>query len=227
MHIGELVAIMTTCMIAAYQDAPPKEEGDFRPSELVELVKLEPEFRLDVRYATDKNFTGKPVYDEARAFLQQPAAEALVRVHRKAKEHGYGILVFDGYRPWQVTKFFWTTYPNDRAYLADPAKGSRHNRGCAVDLSFYDLKTGREVEMPSGYDEFTKRAHPDYDGGTPDQTKARELLRKLMESEGFTVNVNEWWHFDYKDWKKYKIQNIPFSEIADRAASSDVKKAPK
>ncbi len=119
---------------------PAAEAGPFRSAELVEIVKLDPSIRLDIRYATAQNLAGRAVYDEARAFLQRPAAEAAVRAHRALRAHGYGLLVFDGYRPWRVTKLFWdVTPPEKREFVADPAKGSKHNRGCAVDLSLYDL----------------------------------------------------------------------------------------
>jgi len=195
------------------QNGPPKEANKLE-ADLIELTKLNKSIKLDIRYATAHNFVGRPVYTEARAFLQRPAAEALVRVHKKLKEQGLGLMIFDGYRPWAVTKLFWEVVPEDkRKFVADPAKGSKHNRGCAVDLSIYDLKTGKLIPMPSDFDEFTERASPEYKGGTEKERSNRDLLRRLMEDEGFTVNVNEWWHFDYKDWEKYTIYDIAFSEI--------------
>jgi D-alanyl-D-alanine dipeptidase len=200
-----------------FQDAPPHEAGPFRAPDLVELQSLEPAIRLDIRYATANNFAGRAVYTEARAFMQRPAAEALVRAHRALKDTGFGLLVFDGYRPWQVTKLFWDiTPPSRREFVADPAKGSKHNRGCAVDLSLYDLSTGGEVAMPSEYDEMSPRAYPTYDGGTAQARARRDLLRAAMEREGFAVESNEWWHFNYKDWTEYAILDIPFREIAPR-----------
>jgi len=197
---------------AAAQSGPPKEENK-READLVELISLDKSIKLDIRYATSNNFVGRPVYTEARAFLQRPAAEALVRVHNQLKKKGLGLVIFDGYRPWSVTKLFWEVVPEDkRKFVADPAKGSKHNRGCAVDLSVYDLKTGRLIPMPSGYDEFTDRASPDYKGGSDDERRNRDMLRNLMEAAGFTVNPNEWWHFDHKDWEQYAIYDIPFSE---------------
>jgi D-alanyl-D-alanine dipeptidase len=198
----------------AVAQEPPKEKGNFRQPELVELIKLDPTIKLDIRYTTSNNFLGRPVYKEARAFLQRPAAEALVRAHRKLREKGYGLLVFDGYRPWSVTKIFWdSTPPEKRQFVADPKQGSRHNRGCAVDLTLFDLRTGEEVEMPSGYDEMTERAHPNYQGGAQEQRRVRDILRQAMEAEGFAVFEVEWWHFDYKDWRKYPIINLSFDQI--------------
>jgi len=195
-------------------EGPPKEAGSFRTPDLVELSTLDPAIKLDVRYATSNNLVGRPVYTEARAFLQRPAAEALVRVNRALREKGYALLVFDGYRPWRVTKIFWDITPPDKhTFVADPAKGSKHNRGCAVDLTLYDARTGKEVEMPSVYDEMSESAYPTYAGGTAAQREARDLLRTAMEREGFFVYPYEWWHFDFKDWRAYPILDVPFAEI--------------
>lgn len=201
---------------ASAQSAPPKEDNK-REAHLVELIKLDNTIKLDIRYATDNNFVGKTVYPEARAFLQKPAAKALLRVHKKLKKQGLGLLIFDGYRPWAITKLFWEVTPEDqRKFVANPEKGSKHNRGCAIDLSIYDLNSGLEIEMPSGYDEFTERASPNYIGGTERQRENRDLLRRLMEAEEFIVNANEWWHFDYKDWQDYAIYDIAFSKIGKK-----------
>jgi zinc D-Ala-D-Ala dipeptidase len=197
---------------AGAQTGPPKEANK-REAHLLELIKLDPSIKLDIRYAREDNFVGKKVYPEARAFLQKPAADGVVAVHRKLKELGLGIVIFDGYRPWAITKLFWEVTPEDkRKFVANPERGSKHNRGCAVDLSMFDLKTGKLVPMPSDFDEFTERASPDYTGGTEEERKNRDLLRKLMEAEGFAVNPNEWWHFDYKDWESYAIYDISFGE---------------
>lgn len=198
------------------QNAPPKEDNK-REAHLVELIKLDNTIKLDIRYATDNNFVGRAVYPEARAFLQKPAAKALLGVHKKLKKQGLGLLIFDGYRPWAITKLFWDVTPEEkRIFVANPEKGSKHNRGCAVDLTIYDLKSGKAVPMPSGYDEFTERASPDYTGGTNEERANRDLLRKLMEDKGFTVNANEWWHFDYKNWEDYAIYDISFKEAAKK-----------
>jgi D-alanyl-D-alanine dipeptidase len=192
----------------------PAESGDFLKPDLVELIKLDPSIRLDVRYATTNNLFGTVFYSEPRAFLQRPAAESLVRVSGKLKPLGYGLLVHDAYRPWYVTKVFWDATPTDKKlFVADPSKGSRHNRGCAVDITLYDLKTKKPIEMVSTYDETTDRAYPDYPGGTSVQRWHRDLLRAAMEAEGFTVYPAEWWHFDFNDWQKYPILNVRFDQI--------------
>ncbi len=201
-------------IISGCATKPPQETGNFKETDLVELVKLDTTIKLDIRYATNNNLVGRPVYTEARAFLQRPAAEALVRVNRELKPLGYGLLVFDGYRPWSVTKIFWDiTSKENKKFVADPKEGSKHNRGCAVDISLYDLSIGKEIEMPGAYDEMSERSYPNYTGGTDTQRKMRDLLKAKMEAEGFKVYEYEWWHFDYKDWQSYRITNIPFSAI--------------
>jgi D-alanyl-D-alanine dipeptidase len=182
---------------------------------LVEPSRLDARIRLDIRYATTNNFLGSVVYSSARALLQRPAALALVRAARVLRPLGYGILIHDAYRPWYVTKVFWDATPAESRWLvADPARGSKHNRGAAVDLTLYDLATGMPVEMPSTYDEATPRALSDYPGGTSRQRWHRALLRRVLEAEGFTVNPTEWWHFDFRDWQRYQILNIPFEDIS-------------
>ena len=192
---------------------PPIEKGDFLKPDLVDLERIEG-MKFDIRYATENNFLSTKFYTSAKAYMQRPAAEALGRVHKKLAEKGFGLLVFDAYRPWFVSKMFWDATPEKfHGFVADPSKGSRHNRGCAVDLTLYDLKTGKPVEMVSGYDEFSDRAFPDYLGGTSRQRWHRDLLRQAMGTEGFTVYQEEWWHFDFKDWRKYPIINKTFEEL--------------
>jgi zinc D-Ala-D-Ala dipeptidase len=209
-----ILAPILFLLLIGCRDKPPDEKGNFKKSDLVELIKLDSTIHLDIRYATSNNFLGRPVYKEARAFLQRPAAEALVKLNKELEPFGYGLVIFDGYRPWSVTKTFWDITPEDKKqFVANPKNGSRHNRGCAVDLSLYELATGEEVKMPSEYDEMSERAYSDYKGGTDEQRKLRDLLRSKMEANGFKVLDVEWWHFDFKDWKSYSIQNIPFKDI--------------
>lgn len=208
--------IISICFIILSSCATklPIEKGDFKETNLVELVKLDSTILLDIRYATSNNFVGQPVYKEARAFLQKDAAESLKRINASLKPLGYGIMVFDGYRPWDVTKIFYdVTSKENKKFVADPKEGSRHNRGCAVDVSLYDLKTKKEIQMPGAYDEMTERSYYDYTGGTEEQRKMRDLLIEKMQADGFTVYKYEWWHFDFKDWQKYRITNVSFSEI--------------
>ena len=194
--------------------APPREAGrDARP-DLVELVTLDSTIRLEIRYASTNNLFGTQFYSEARAFLQRPAAMALARVHAALKPYRVGLLVHDGYRPWYVTRMFWdAAAPSVRPFVANPATGSRHNRGAAVDLTLYDLDTGVPIDMVGTYDETTERSFPDYPGGTTRQRWYRDLLRRTMNGEGFAVNEIEWWHYDYAGWERYPIGNIPFERL--------------
>ncbi len=193
---------------------PPHEEGPFLPSVLTDLAQLDDRIKFEIRYATLDNFLSTPVYTSAHAFLQRPAALALLRAHRELMKQGYGLLVFDAYRPWYVTKIFWDATPVDKhEFVADPAKGSRHNRGCAVDLTLYELSTGKEIEMTGVYDEMSERSYPRYAGGTAGQRAHRDLLRNAMEKQGFKVFESEWWHFDFEGWQRYAIQNAPFEQI--------------
>jgi D-alanyl-D-alanine dipeptidase len=138
----------------------------------------------------------------------------LVRVSASLKEKGFGLLIHDAYRPWYITKVFWDATPDSqKKFVADPAKGSMHNRGCAVDLTLYELKTEKVVVMPGEYDEMSERSYPTYTGGTAEQRRLRDLLRREMEAEGFKVYEYEWWHYNYKDWQLYRIGNVKFEEI--------------
>jgi D-alanyl-D-alanine dipeptidase len=213
MRAAAVAAVFLPLSLLA-QDAPPREAGPFRKPDLVEVVTLDPTLRLDVRYASARNEFGRPFYPEARVFLQRPAAEALSRVNRALKAKGYGLLVFDGYRPWRVTKQFWDLTPEDKKiFVADPRSGSRHNRGGAVDLTLYHLATGKEADMGGAYDEMSKRSYVTYEEGPKDALKRRDLLRAAMEKEGFFVYPWEWWHFDWKDWREYAVLDFPFSGI--------------
>jgi len=214
--LAAALAALFLALCAAAQSGPPQEPGK-KEADLVELTKLDKTIKLDIRYARSDNFVGRSVYPEARAFLQRPAAEAVVRVNKQLAKNGLGLMIFDGYRPWSITKLFWEVVPEDkRIYVADPAKGSKHNRGCAVDLSIYDRKTGKLIPMPSDFDDFSERAWPTYAGGTDEERRNRDKLRSLMEAEGFTVNANEWWHFDFNGWRDYAIYDIAFDQVGQQ-----------
>ena len=192
----------------------PVEEGDFLEPDLVEVITLDKTIKLDIRYATTNNFMQAVFYTEPRAFLQREAAEGLVRVHKNLKKYGYGVLIHDAYRPWYVTKMFWDATPEEfKIFVATPSIGSVHNRGAAVDMTLYNLRTGKPVQMVGGYDEFSDRSFPFYVGGTTEQRWLRSLLRKEMEREGFEVYEWEWWHFNHKNARNYKIGNKVFDQI--------------
>jgi D-alanyl-D-alanine dipeptidase len=197
---------------------PPRGgAGPHSPPDLVDLTTVVPAVRIDMPYATANNFMGAPMYSEARAFLEAPAAAALAEAARRLQPLGYGLLVYDAYRPWYVTKMFWDgTPPGKRIFVADPWNGSRHNRGCAVDLTLYDLRTGNAVSMTSGFDEMSERAYPTYPGGTSLERWHRDLLHEAMRESGFTVNPYEWWHFDFKGWRSYPILNIRFEDLSNK-----------
>ena len=196
---------------------PPAPRPGMRKPDLVDLTTLDPAIKLDIRYATANNFMGTPMYSSARAFLQRPAAAALLRAERWLEQQGYGLLIHDAYRPWYVTRMFWDATPDSlKIFVADPRAGSHHNRGCAVDLTLYDLRTGRPVEMVGGYDEFSPRSFADYPGGTSLQRWYRAVLRRAMEAQGFTVYDAEWWHFDFHDWARYPVLNLTFEQLSQR-----------
>jgi D-alanyl-D-alanine dipeptidase len=190
--------------------APPTLTGG-----IVELTALDPSIHLDIRYATVNNFTGKQLYEQPRAFLVKPAAEALLRVHLAAQAQGFGLTIYDAYRPWRVTKALWdATAPGPkRNYVANPKRGSKHNRGCAVDLTLHDLATAKQVAMPSTYDEFTPRAHRNFTGAPAQAIANRDLLGALMQAQGFRGASNEWWHFDFVGWEDYPVLDIPFEML--------------
>jgi D-alanyl-D-alanine dipeptidase len=216
LHGKTLQLAFLALLLSACQSGPPQESGHFRNPDLVELTRLDATIRLDIRYATGSNFMHRPMYSQARAFLQRPAAEALVQAQLEFREMGYGVVVFDAYRPWSVSKAFWdhvTPAQRQQGFVADPRKGSKHNRGCAVDVSLYDLATGKSVEMPSDFDDFSERALPTYEGGTRQERQHRDTLRSVMEKHGFQVNSVEWWHFDYLDWQQYSILDVDFASL--------------
>lgn len=167
---------------------------------------------LEIRYATGQNFMKRVLYPEARAFLRAPAAQALLRVQRELAPLGLGVKVWDAYRPYSVTEAMWEPIRNPD-YVADPAKGSRHNRGAAVDLTLVSLETGSEIPMPTPYDDFTPAAAHAYEQ-LPDDVKAnRALLRDLMIKHGFEPLPSEWWHYDFRGWERYELLDLPFGAL--------------
>ncbi|MCJ9427985.1 serine hydrolase [Kordiimonas marina] len=208
------VRINDSLRTGALKAVPPKGEGGTKTPDLVELIKIDPRLKLDIRYATANNFIGTPVYPQARAFMERPAALALRRVDDWLRKRGYGLLIHDGYRPWYVTKIFWDATPQDsKIYVAYPPDGSRHNRGAAVDLTLFDLKSGKVITMPGRYDELWTRSWPQYIGGSDLERWHKDLLRRAMEENDFKIYPWEWWHFDFDGWQDYPIQNRDFPDI--------------
>jgi D-alanyl-D-alanine dipeptidase len=179
---------------------------------LVEIKKYIPEIALDIRYATTNNFTHQRMYAEAKAFARLPVVMALKDVEAELKTKGLGLKIYDAYRPYSVTAKFYEVTP-DTNFVADPRKGSKHNRGCAIDLSLIDLKTGKELDMPTGFDSFSRKAAAAYPNLPPQEIANRELLKTTMQAHGFKVIATEWWHFDFNGWTQYPLLDIPFAQI--------------
>lgn len=195
-----------------------------KPEDLVDLESAVRGIVLDIRYATTNNFTGKQLYPVARAVLRRPVADKLAAAQKELAEQGLGLKVFDGYRPLSVQRRMWEVFPNP-GYVADPAKGSRHNRGAAVDLTLIRLSDRSELPMPTDYDDFTPKAHRNYTGATAEQIRNRELLERVMEKHGFIGLGTEWWHFDDADWQDYELMDIPYDAIPTDSGKSNEKPA--
>lgn len=180
--------------------------------ELVELDKFIPGIVLDIRYATTNNFTGQILYPSARCFLRKPVAENLRAVQMELATKGLGLKVFDGFRPLSVQKKMWEVFPHP-GYVADPKKGSRHNRGAAVDLTLIRLPDSTELPMPTAFDDFTTKAHRDFNDLPEETIRNRALLETLMTKHGFIGLPTEWWHFDDENWKRYPIMDVDASVL--------------
>jgi zinc D-Ala-D-Ala dipeptidase len=180
--------------------------------DLVDLARFDPRLRLDIRYATPANFMGRVLYPVPRAVAQRPVAGALAKVQTRAEAAGYGLLIFDAYRPWRITKAMWeATPPEKREFVADPATGSRHNRGCSIDLSLH--RGGIEVTMPSPYDDFTPAAYRSNIDAPAEALAASRMLEGWMVAEGFVPLANEWWHYDWADWRRYPVMDVPLEAV--------------
>ncbi len=206
-----LLLICATTSLAGSAKQTLKDDG------FVEVKDVIPDIVLDIRYATPNNFTGEVVYPCARCYLRKEVALRLAKVQASLRKNGLGLKIFDGYRPYQVQERFWELMPDER-YVARPRMekgviviGSRHNRGAAVDVSLVD-SSGNELEMPTGYDDFTPKAKPDYQGGTAGARANRDLLMKVMKEKGFKVYPTEWWHYDAPGWEKFKMVNLPICD---------------
>lgn len=174
---------------------------------LVDVAAVVPDLRFDIRYATPRNFAGRALYPVARCLLRPAVAERLASAQAAARGAGYGLLIFDCYRPLSVQREMWRLVPDER-YVADPAKGSRHNRGAAVDLTLVDA-AGAPLPMPTDYDDFSPRAHRDYADLPPAAIANRATLERIMREAGFTGLPTEWWHFDADGWQQYDVLDVP------------------
>jgi zinc D-Ala-D-Ala dipeptidase len=181
-------------------------------NELVEIKKAIPSIRLDIRYATKNNFMRQVMYKQPRAFARKPVVESLKKIQMALNKKGYGLKIFDGYRPYAITVEFYKK-ASDKNFVANPAKGSKHNRGCAVDLTLINLKTGKELLMPTPYDSFSAAAAAKYDNVSPEAKKNRDFLIGIMAKYRMNVLENEWWHYDFSDWKSYDLMDIPFEKL--------------
>lgn len=179
---------------------------------LVDLEQYIPGIILDIRYATDNNFTGEVIYEEAKAYVRLPVAKVIKQIQEQLNDMGLGLKVFDAYRPYAATLRFYEVYP-DTMFVAAPWKGSRHNRGCAVDVGLVDLKTGNELPMPTAFDDFTEKAHAGYSDLADTLISNRTILINIMEKNGFSVYPYEWWHYDFTGWENYELMDIALNEI--------------
>jgi D-alanyl-D-alanine dipeptidase len=182
--------------------------------QLVEIKKTVPNITLDIKYATKNNFANVAVYCQARSFARKPVVDSLFKIEQELNEKGLGLKIFDGYRPHAVTVKFWKITPNNKKdYVANPKTGSRHNRGCAVDLTLIDYKTKKELVMPTPYDSFAPEASPTFENISALAKKNRDFLIETMTKYGFKVYKNEWWHFDFVGWENYPLMDIPFQKL--------------
>lgn len=179
--------------------------------DLVDIQSINPKILVDIRYATKNNFTGRPVYPRAKCYLRRKVALKLDLIQKRLEKIGLGLKIFDGYRPISVQKIFWDYCPDSR-FVAPPEVGSRHNRGSAVDLTLVDTQ-GNELKMPTEFDEFTSRAHRDYNRLPKEVICNRALLENAMVEQGFIPQPTEWWHFDDAEGETYPIEDIPLDEL--------------
>jgi D-alanyl-D-alanine dipeptidase len=180
--------------------------------QLVEIKQYIPAIVLDIRYATTNNFMHRRMYQRAKAYARLPVVKALQQVEADLYTRGLGLKIYDAYRPYSVTVKFYEM-AKDTNFVANPRHGSKHNRGCAIDLSLIDIKTGKELDMPTGFDSFSKKASANYPALTKLQLDNRELLKTIMQAHGFTVLPTEWWHYDFNGWRNFELLDVPFSVL--------------
>ena len=207
-HKGNPYGLQVINSYKDYQESYAKNPQN----ELIEIKKEIPNIKLDIKYATKNNFMNQVMYKEARAFARKPVVAQLKKIQLVLNKKGYGLKIFDAYRPYAITLAFYQKALN-KNFVANPKKGSKHNRGCAVDLTLIDLKTGKELQMPTPYDNFAEQASPSYSNLPPQVIKNRTLLITTMQAYGFRVIKNEWWHFDFIGWKNYALMDVPFESL--------------
>ncbi len=182
--------------------------------ELVNIGDSIKGLNLDIRYATTNNFTKQIIYTQPKAYVRRPVYEALKKAQDSLAFHGLGLKIFDAYRPYAASEKFYQVYP-DTNFVANPKYGSRHNRGCAVDVSLVNLKSGNEIPMPTEFDDFSDKASPNNMNLPEEVIKNRTFLFSIMAHFGFTHNPNEWWHFDYLGWNNYPLMDLPFEVLGN------------
>jgi zinc D-Ala-D-Ala dipeptidase len=188
---------------------------------MLELKQLIPGLMYDLHYATADNFVKRPLYPVQTdvTFLRSPAAKALQKVQNELQQKGLGLKIFDAYRPYSVTIKFWELIKDER-YVANPAKGSGHNRGLAVDLTIVDLKTGVELNMGTGFDNFTDTAHHTFTQLSTTILQNRKLLKDVMLKHGFNLLETEWWHYYWPNDRNYEVMDIPFKKLKKITSSN-------
>lgn len=208
-----LAAFALACLLAA---APALAQKTPAQAGLVDITTVAPDITLDIRYATPNNFTGVAVYPAPRCFLRADVAKRLATVQADLKKEGLGLKVYDCYRPFAIQKKFWALVPNEDWVAkpvekdGKPASGSKHNRGAAVDLTLVDA-AGKELPMPSGFDDFTEKARRDYAGGDKQALENSKRLEAAMQKQGFEPLPTEWWHFDGPGWQGYELLDAPIN----------------
>lgn len=200
--------------VAAWAEPPPVVRDAQAPAalELVNLDSLRVGFRFDLRYATPDNFVHATLYPVAKAYLNREAAKALVEVQHELAAQGLGLKIFDAYRPLSVQQRMWDLIHDER-YVSNPAiNAGRHTRGTAVDLTLVD-REGRDVPMPTPFDDFTERAHRNAAGIPADAAHNAKVLEDAMVKHGFLPYPFEWWHFDHRDWKKHPPLDVALDKL--------------
>ena len=203
-----LYALVALCWILFCVQTP------LFPHDLIDITKIDSNILLDIKYATADNFAHKAVYSKAKCYLLKPVAEKLSQAAKEFAKRGLYIKIWDGYRPHKIQFKFWELLQDER-YVENPynsKKGSRHNRGCAIDLTLID-GGGKELDMGTEFDNFTQKAHIDCKDFGEQVLENRKLLISVMHAHGFKVLVTEWWHFDFIGWEKYPLLDISFDEL--------------